>query len=232
MATSKTDRVYTMVIVACGHTGRYATQTRAAGVRLWFYVDLLFICLLYVTAETYHISISIINMCVFVYRFINGIWCITRMSEYIVHCPTYLYNFITHKQLRRAWSVHDGDAPQLPDADSGRYEHGTGPKVGPSSPPRRGLEAGAIARPRERLWDLLAWPSALSWTPGLALAMTGHDWPELAALVLVREVSAAKTPLGVAAPPFDTTASAVHYKSLRGISSGVLTRSPFVKFES
>eukprot|EP00962_Isochrysis_galbana_P026199 scaffold8109_cov110-Isochrysis_galbana.AAC.9 len=63
-------------------------------------------------------------------------------------------------------------------ADGGRYEPGAGLEASPSFQRRQELDAGAIARPRERLWHPLAWPCALACT-----ACTGlRQWPELAAL--------------------------------------------------
>eukprot|EP00962_Isochrysis_galbana_P061686 scaffold42201_cov281-Isochrysis_galbana.AAC.1 len=53
--------------------------------------------------------------------------------------------------------------------------------------------------------------------PGTAQRTAGSrpdHCPELR--LMAREVSAAKTPSGVAAPPFTITASAVHYNTLRG----------------
>eukprot|EP00962_Isochrysis_galbana_P058744 scaffold31949_cov146-Isochrysis_galbana.AAC.2 len=54
---------------------------------------------------------------------------------------------------------------------------------------------------------------------GTSWHCTAHCWlrldhcPELR--LMAREVSAAKTPSGVAAPPYTITASAVHYNTLR-----------------
>eukprot|EP00962_Isochrysis_galbana_P013376 scaffold3808_cov112-Isochrysis_galbana.AAC.7 len=60
--------------------------------------------------------------------------------------------------MRNARRMHEGDAPErhVADADGGRHHHETGPKTSPSTQRRRGLDAGVNARPRERLWHLLA----------------------------------------------------------------------------
>jgi len=46
---------------------------------------------------------------------------------------------------------------------------------------------------------------------------------------MAREVSAAKTPSGVAAPPYTITASAVHYNTLRGFPISNWILESFVK---
>jgi hypothetical protein len=63
-------------------------------------------------------------------------------------------------------------------------------------------------RARARAWGT-SWPGPAHNLALLALAWaTGQSCP-----LLAREVCAAKTPSGVAAPPFTITASAVHYKT-------------------
>eukprot|EP00962_Isochrysis_galbana_P012025 scaffold3385_cov119-Isochrysis_galbana.AAC.2 len=111
-------------------------------------------------------------------------------------------------------------------ADGGRPEPGAGLKTSPAFQRRRELDAGVIARPRERLWHSLAWPCALADTAGTGLG----QWPELAALdkgkVCCKDL--AKTLMSAAASPFTTTASAVHYNPLRRIKP---TLEQFVAFK-
>eukprot|EP00962_Isochrysis_galbana_P033843 scaffold11391_cov125-Isochrysis_galbana.AAC.7 len=76
---------------------------------------------------------------------------------------------------------------------------------------------------RAPVWHSLAWPCALAGTPGTVAWANGQSSP-----LLAREKCAANTLMSAAAPPFTTTASAVHYKPLRRLNS---TLEQFIAFK-